>query len=118
MRGFFTGLLVGGALIGLLCFPIREYGAHGILSDSMRPSIRAGSVVITRRMPPAGYRVGDVVTFYSPEDGVLVTHRITSLFITAAGAPAFTSKGDGNTNGDLRAQSLGTIRGRVVFSVP
>ena len=59
-------------LFGFQCF--------AVLSGSMEPAIGTGDVVVVRKIAPLDAKIGDVVTFRSPEDpGRLVTHRATSI---------------------------------------
>lgn len=90
-----------------------------ILSDSMQPSITAGSLIFTKRLPQKDYQVGDVVTFF-PRDSQkgLVTHRIVSLKNNQQGVPVMETKGDANTNGDPWQVGLGNIVGKEMVNIP
>jgi signal peptidase len=90
-----------------------------ILSGSMQPSITAGSLILTKRLPQKDYQVGDVVTFFSRDrQKGLVTHRIIGLKNNQQGIPVMETKGDANTNGDPWQIGLGNIVGKEMVSIP
>ncbi len=83
-----------------------------VLSGSMEPSIKTGSVVVTK--PAESYSVGDVVTINKKLGEVdHVTHRI----VEKEGRRVVT-KGDANDSPDNWQLTTGDIQGRVLFSVP
>ncbi len=86
-----------------------------VLSGSMEPAIKTGSVVFI--LPSVNYQIGDVITFR--ENGVknLITHRIESVEIQGDKKYFFT-KGDANEEGDNQEVYLDQIVGKVNFSIP
>jgi signal peptidase len=77
------------------------YQAVAMVSDSMRPTIGAGDLVVIRQTAPAQIRVGDMITFAAPvQRSPLVTHRVVSIETTASG-PVFKTKGDANQSPDM-----------------
>lgn len=101
------GLTAITMVVGLGLLPaIGAYRTLTVLSGSMAPGIRAGSVVVVMPVPPATLRVGDVVSFNTPlgpwaPDGsqAVVTHRI--IEITERGdQPVIRTKGDANAAPD------------------
>ena len=90
-----------------------------VLSGSMEPSIRTGSLLITRERPADSYRVGDIVAFRVPFRGnILIVHRLTRLYLNADGVWTVETKGDANSSGDAWALSLGNIEGKTVVAIP
>ena len=87
-----------------------------VLSGSMEPQIKTGSVVMTK--PASQYNVGDVVTFgpYSKTKAP-TTHRITEVK-DANGLTNYVTKGDANNSVDARQISKKDIIGKVMFDVP
>ncbi len=66
-------------------------------SDSMLPTIAAGDVVVTKLVPAAHARPGDVVSFQDPaRQGRLLTHRVVSRR-AKLGSFDFVTRGDANT---------------------
>ena len=86
-------------------------------SDSMRPAIAAGDVLITRLAPPGEVRVGEIVTFQDPQRrGRLLTHRVVSKKLGGTGY-AFVTRGDANTGVERWSIAddgqVGRLTGRV-----
>lgn len=76
------------------------YQIKTVLSGSMEPEIKTGSIISVK---PGGdmerFEVGDVITFYQEKD-VLVTHRITEV-INSGQNVMYRTKGDNNLTEDL-----------------
>jgi signal peptidase len=88
-----------------------------VMSGSMEPVIHTGDVVITKRIAPLDARVGDIVTFRSPEhNNRLLTHRVREIR-AKGGDVYFVTKGDA-VNGIERwsVPANGRI-GRTMFRV-
>jgi signal peptidase len=87
-----------------------------VLSGSMEPTIKTGSVVITK--PVSDYKIGDIITFgpYSKTQAP-VTHRISDIRVQG-GEPVYITKGDANDAPDTREIAKKDIVGKVLFSVP
>jgi signal peptidase I len=86
-------------------------------SDSMRPAIAAGDLLVTKLAAPGEVRPGEVVTFQDPQHrGRLLTHRVVSVRLTRTGY-GFVTRGDANTGVErwsIRDEGrLGRLTGRV-----
>jgi signal peptidase I len=94
------------------------FQSFAVLSGSMEPTIGTGDVVVVRTIAPLDARIGDVVTFRSPENpGKLVTHRATS--IRASGETVtFVTKGDANTGSERWSIAAGGTIGKVEYRIP
>jgi signal peptidase I len=102
LRWFITLTLVSLAvLVSVVGVGVRIGKVHlqPVLSGSMRP-IAPGDLAVTRRVPTASLRVGDVIVFYPPgETATPKMHRIVTL--TRAGTvTTVTTKGDANATVD------------------
>lgn len=87
-----------------------------VLSGSMEPAIRTGSVVVIK--PESEYKIGDVVTFGKDTlTQIPTTHRIVSSR-AEEGVLLFTTKGDANNGPDTTEIRQSDIHGKVLFSVP
>jgi signal peptidase I len=65
-------------------------------SDSMRPAIRAGDLLITHNEPAGSVRRGEIVSFKDPAlAGRLVTHRVVAIHPVGSRLD-FLTKGDAN----------------------
>lgn len=84
-----------------------------VQSGSMEPEIGTGSVVVVK--PAESYAKDDVITF-GPRSKTKppTTHRI--LEVTDKGS--YVTKGDANTDADIRPVNRHEVIGRVVFSIP
>ena len=83
-----------------------------VLSGSMEPEFKAGSVVLVDldRKEPA---VGDVITYRLPEEGLIVTHRI----IREEGG-RYITKGDANEVEDFLPVEKEMVLGTYRFQIP
>jgi signal peptidase len=87
-------------------------------SDSMRPAIAAGDVLVTKVARPAAVGPGDIVTFQDPyRKGRLLTHRIVSRRRAPGTGWSFVTRGDANTGVErwnIRDDGqVGRLTGRV-----
>jgi signal peptidase I len=86
-------------------------------SDSMRPAIRAGDLLITHAKPADSVKRGEIVSFKDPAlAGKLVTHRVIAIH-RAGTRLDFLTKGDANSAPEswsaARGASIGVLRFRV-----
>jgi len=92
-----------------------------VAGGSMEPSIHAGSLLMIRRVDPSSIAVGDIITYTESAagdgDGLLTTHRVTSIS-AVDGSPAFRTRGDANNAGDDQDVPASAVLGRAVFAVP
>jgi signal peptidase I len=77
-----TGLLALILTVAILMLGATVAGYHPLIdySDSMRPAIKAGDVLITHNEPASSIKRGDIVSFIDP--GLrekLVTHRVIAI---------------------------------------
>lgn len=87
-----------------------------VLSGSMEPAIRTGSVVIVRSH--GAYHIGDVITFKGTgPKNVSITHRVVEMRVDR-GVPSYVTKGDANNAPDSRLIAQKEIIGSVIVSVP
>lgn len=108
-----------GAL-GLSLSVPRMFGYHffTVLSGSMEPTLAVGDLVVEAPLPPLDARVGDVITFRSPEDPArLITHRVVRVR-ASGGIASFVTKGDANTGTERWSIAEDGVVGRVSHRVP
>lgn len=113
----FTGLV---ALIAVLLIistlPITgNYKVMTVLSGSMEPEIKTGSIVIVK--PVSDYKIRDVITFVSKGNKTPTTHRIEDMELIE-GIVAYITKGDANNAIDSRKIAEKEIIGKVLFTIP
>ena len=89
-----------------------------VLSGSMRPAFGPGSAILTRSVPTAALRPGDVVVFRPPHQTAGYAHRVMSVTGDPR-HPVITTKGDANPVADpWRAQISTSTVPVVIGSVP
>jgi len=108
--GFLLVVLIF-VLIPLL--PIdNNYSLKMVLSGSMSPTIKTGSIVAVK--PVSSYKIGDVITFKKGQgEKNILTHRIIGQ--TEQG---FITQGDANNVADANPVKEEAILGKVVLTVP
>lgn len=117
-----TALCVGALLLGVAYAGMKHAGfdAEPILSGSMGSAMPVGALAIMEPVPTSSIKVGDVITFHSPADKALITHRVRSIRTTADGR-IFRTQGDAVEDADpwrLKADDRDATVGRVVTDVP
>ena len=108
-------LIISGSLFTIIT-PFFGWRTEVVISGSMEPAIRTGSVIIVRPVIPDTIRKGDVIMYYSPDKTSLTTHRVVNV----ASEPSlqFITKGDANNNSDVIPIAPGQIVGIVAFIIP
>ncbi|GIN21815.1 MAG TPA: signal peptidase I [Bacillus bacterium] len=85
------------------------YQMKAVLSGSMEPDIKTGSIIFIKITSEGDrFEKGDVITFITKEN-VLVTHRITEI---KDGGSRFITKGDNNNGPDLEPVHIKNIVGQ------
>ena len=103
----------------LFIYMAPRYGWHvdAVLSGSMEPELKVGSLVITRPVEPETIVVGDIITFRPAAAGEsTITHRVISIRVNSP--PAFETKGDANANPDAFIVPSRKLVGKVIFETP
>lgn len=106
-----TVLMVGVRLFGLQVF--------SVLSGSMEPEYKTGSLIYVKEVDPYELATGDVITFMVSEDTV-VSHRIAGV-VPDDEEPSvlrFRTKGDANKSEDATMVHMNNIIGTPVFQIP
>ena len=89
-----------------------NYKVKVVLSGSMEPTIKTGSIIVAR--PVSQYQKGDIITFgKDTKKEVPVTHRIVS-----EKNGGFITRGDANDVIDTNLVQRKDIIGKVVFTAP
>jgi signal peptidase I len=100
-------------------FPLsKKIKIQRVMSGSMEPALRVGSVVLSQKIDTTTLKPGDIITFNSvKEQGGTITHRILRIN-QAQGVTVFTVKGDANKTADIDPVKAADIQGKVLFSIP
>lgn len=104
-------LLVGVRLAGFQVFTV--------LSGSMEPAYKTGSLIYVKAVDPYTLTNGDVITFMLDEDTV-ATHRIVDVVPDEADPNTirFRTKGDANDFEDGQLVHNKNVIGTPVFTIP
>lgn len=94
---------------------ISGYGVYRVLTGSMSPTIKQGSLVIVKETNPQDIKPSDVITFGS-DSGNLTTHRVVQVENNKN--IEFVTKGDANNVIDPMKVSSDNLVGKVVFHIP
>lgn len=114
---FIALLVVVGTTLIISLLPLKgNIKLLTVLSGSMEPTIKTGSVVLIK--PITTYKVGDVITFGEmTQTTVPKTHRIVSTEIIN-GTQYYATKGDANKDEDISKVKIDDVRGKVLFWIP
>lgn len=108
-------------IVILLCSLLVVPGIFGcqtyhVVSGSMEPALKIGSLIYIREDSPEEAKEGDIIVFYSSlEDGGIITHRVVKNNVVSG---TFRTRGDANDSDDPTPVAYDTYIGRVVFSIP
>lgn len=74
-----------------------------VLTDSMYPDIKSGDLIISRQVDPSEVEVGDVISFYAPQDNyeTIWTHQVIDIQ-EEDGTLYFYTKGINNPTADSK----------------
>jgi len=94
--------------------PVKSFQVLRVMSGSMEPGIKTGSVVFVKQVNPKELKSGDVITFLSNNANQLVTHRIVQI----SEDNKIITKGDANSSRDVDSVALTSVKGKVIFAAP
>lgn len=89
--------------------------ADTVLSGSMEPTLPVGCVEVTRPVTPEAIQPGDIITFRSPTNGELMSHRVVE--VVDGELLQFRTRGDANEDVDPYLIPSENVVGRVCFKV-
>jgi signal peptidase len=114
---FLGAIVLIALLLVVSAFPITgNIKVLTVLSGSMQPEIKTGSVVIVR--PVQDYKINDIITFGPfSKTKPPTTHRIHDIKVVN-GQPIYITKGDANNAPDTREIQKKDVIGKVLFDVP
>lgn len=99
-----------------LLAPHFGWRADTVLSSSMEPALPVGCVQVTKPIKPENIKAGDIITFRSPTNGKLMSHRVVA--VEQDQSYQFRTKGDANEDVDPYSVPAENVVGRVCFRVP
>ena len=94
------------------------YKSYIIVTESMKPTIKVGDVVLVEKCKEEKLKAEDVITIRTFE-GLIITHRIVEININEeTGEKEYTTKGDNNTVVDKEIITYKQIEGKKVLVIP
>ncbi len=109
-------VLMSAAVLTYLA-PHLGWRVDAVVSGSMEPCLKVGSLVVTRPVNPEAIIVGDIITFKPTTIGeTTITHRVIS--IGKASPLYFITKGDANGRHDPFSVPARNVAGKICFHVP
>jgi len=114
--GFGLATLLTFAALSVLLMPHFGWRIDIVFSGSMEPALKVGSLAVTRPFTAQSVKVGDIITFYSPLDMRLTTHRVLATQDTPA--LYFRTAGDANRSPDPFAVPAQNVVGTVCCRIP
>ena len=114
---FALALALLGSLLTVAATNLLGYESYVIYSGSMEPTVKVGSLLLTRPVDVKDLRVGDVITYRSPGNHTTVTHRIVSMR-QQDGQWVFKTKGDASLEPDPREIILRGQVAKMAFEIP
>ena len=108
-------LLMAAAAFTFLA-PRFGWSVDNVFSGSMEPQLKVGGVVVTRPVEAASIKVGGIITFHSPLNEKLISHRV--IAVEDSSPVHFHTKGDANEDIDPFIVPAQNVVGNVCFHVP
>ena len=117
VRDAVRAVLIGYLLLlsALILPPFFGIRVNAVISGSMEPKIRTGSVVYVSEAPFEKIREGDVITFRPEGSGTQVTHRVVGKNDQKR---YFITKGDANEQPDGPTAPYENVQGKVRLTIP
>ena len=93
------------------------YKAYIITTESMKPTIKIGDVIIVENVEEDKLKEGDVITL--KKSGEIITHRIATIQEPVGDTKSrYITKGDNNNIEDQEITEYDDIEGRKVIIIP
>lgn len=93
------------------------YRFYTVLSESMKPALKMGSLIAVKPVKPDYLHAGDIIAFtdaFKPDQ--ITSHRIVE--IKNNNNMSFVTKGDANSVNDENLVYSNNVIGKVVFHIP
>ena len=115
--GFITVVMIMLAAVFTYVTPHFGWRVDAVLTGSMEPRLKVGSLVVTVPVEPDTIQVGDIITFRTAMGSRnTITHRV--IGIQQNSPLRFETMGDANTKPDPNTTRQQNIAGKVCFNIP
>jgi signal peptidase len=129
--GIGAGALIGLILLALVATRFFDYRILTVTTDSMRPAIDTGDLIIVRPVAINEVEAGDVVVFVQGGDEIPTVHRVAGVneielrvsdratgAVTVTREQRLVTQGDNNPQPDREEVTADRLRGEVWFTIP
>ncbi len=89
------------------------YRAYVIITESMKPNLNTGDIIIIKKTNDDEIYLGDIITYKSSENSERITHRIVEK-----SEDIYITKGDNNKIEDKVMVRTEDIEGKYIFKIP
>ena len=114
---FTTVVLLMTVAVFIYLAPHLGWRVNAVLSGSMEPELKVGSLVVTCPVEPEAIVVGDIITFRPVSVGEhMITHRV--IGIGQSSSLYFETKGDANDKPDPFMVPARNLIGKICFHAP
>lgn len=93
------------------------YKFYDVLTGSMNPTIKPGSLIVVKEIDDSEIKEGDIITFKGNSTSNITTHRVVEV-IEKDKNIKFQTKGDANDVLDPMLIDGNLLVGKVVFDIP
>jgi signal peptidase I len=108
-------LIFSVLLLVLVSFsPIKTFQVFRVMSGSMEPAVKTGSVVFVKQINLKELKTNDIITFSANNSSLPITHRIIQMSQNGK----IITKGDANKTNDIDPVNTANIRGKVLYVIP
>lgn len=108
-------LVLGAAVVGIVLPNLFGIKTMAVLSGSMEPAYKIGSLVYVVPTAPETIKEEDVISFVLNSRGTVVTHRVVEV---DEENERFYVKGDANQVRDANPVKFANVLGKVNFGIP
>ena len=115
--GFIIAVVVMVAAVFTYLAPHFGWRVDAVLTGSMEPELKVGSLVVTCSVEPKDVELGDIITFRQNTAGKNpISHRVIGI---VGNSPSyFETKGDANGSPDPFKVSARNLIGKICFHIP
>lgn len=110
-----TGVLI---LSFLVVSQIMGWQISPVYGGGMSPTFTPGDAIIIESMDAGDIEVDDIMSYHSPLDGKITTHRVVEVVDEEGEALFFRTRGDGNENDDPYIVPAENVTGRAKYHLP
>lgn len=89
------------------------YRAYVIITDSMKPNLNIGDIILIQKTENDQIDTGDIVTYKVSENSERITHRIVEK-----SSDIYVTKGDNNKLEDKNIVRFENIEGKYIYKIP